>query len=191
MDCSPRSSSPHEILQTRILEWSAISSSRGSSWLRDETHIFCEPTSPMSSELAGKFFTSEAPRKPVTYIYIYISWSNHKKLVIIHHIIKLCFFFSDENFKDLSLSNFKTQDTILLAFGTVLWQTNYIPVAYLFYNQKCILLWLYLFILSGVISLLFSSSILSTYQPGEFIFQCHIFLPFHTVHGILKARILK
>ena len=20
-------------------------------------------------------------------------------------------------------------------------------------------------------------------QPGEFIFQCHIFLPFHTVHG--------
>ena len=26
---------------------------------------------------------------------------------------------------------------------------------------------------------------------GEFIFQCHIFLPFHTVHGSLKARILK
>jgi len=33
--------------------------------------------------------------------------------------------------------------------------------------------------------------ILGTYRPGEFIFQCHIFLPFHTVHGILKARILK
>ena len=26
---------------------------------------------------------------------------------------------------------------------------------------------------------------------GKFIFQCHIFLPFHTVHGVLKARILK
>ena len=38
---------------------------------------------------------------------------------------------------------------------------------------------------------LISSSILGTYQPGEFIFQCPIFLPFHTVHGILKARILK
>ena len=24
-----------------------------------------------------------------------------------------------------------------------------------------------------------------------YIFQCHIFLPFHTVHGVLKARILK
>ena len=31
---------------------------------------------------------------------------------------------------------------------------------------------------------------MSTYRPGEFIFQCPIFLPFHTVHGVLKARIL-
>ena len=40
------------------------------------------------------------------------------------------------------------------------------------------LLWLRLFFLSGVISLLFSSSILGTYQPGRFIFQFPIFLPF-------------
>ena len=52
-------------------------------------------------------------------------------------------------------------------------------------------LWLCLFILSGVISSLISSNILGTYQPGKFIFQCLIFLPFHTVHGALKARILK
>ena len=45
--------------------------------------------------------------------------------------------------------------------------------------------------LSGVISPLFSSSIMGTYGPGEFIFQCPIFLPFHTVHGVLKARILE
>ena len=54
-----------------------------------------------------------------------------------------------------------------------------------------LLLWLHPFILSGVISLLISSSILGTYRPGEFIFQCPVFLPFHTVHGVLKARILK
>ena len=36
-----------------------------------------------------------------------------------------------------------------------------------------------------------SSTILGTYQTGEFIFQCPIFLPFHTVHGVLKVRILK
>ena len=48
-----------------------------------------------------------------------------------------------------------------------------------------------MFIPSGAISLLFSSSILGTYLSGEFIFQCPIFLPFHTAHGILKTRILK
>ena len=35
------------------------------------------------------------------------------------------------------------------------------------------------------------SSILGTSQPGEFLFQYPIILPFHTVHGVLKARILK
>ena len=64
------------------------------------------------------------------------------------------------------------------------------------HSQLGVLLWLHLFILSGIISPLSSSSILGTYWPGEFIFQCPIFqcpifLPFHTVHGVLKARILK
>ena len=54
------------------------------------------------------------------------------------------------------------------------------------HNWVLFLLWLHLFILSGVISPLISSSILGSYQPGELIF-----LPFHTVHGVLKARILK
>ena len=39
MDCNPPSSSAHEILQARILEWVTISSSRESSWPRDQTHI--------------------------------------------------------------------------------------------------------------------------------------------------------
>ena len=46
-----------------------------------------------------------------------------------------------------------------------------------------------LFILSVAISPLFSRSILGTCWPGEFIFPK--FLPFYTVHGVLKARILK
>ena len=41
------------------------------------------------------------------------------------------------------------------------------------------------------ISRLVSSSILGTYWPGEFLFQYPIILPFHTVHGVLKARVLK
>ena len=59
------------------------------------------------------------------------------------------------------------------------------------HNWVLFLLWLHLFILSGVISPLISSCILGTYPPGEFIFQYPIILPFHTVHGVLKARILK
>ena len=57
------------------------------------------------------------------------------------------------------------------------------------HNWVLFLLWLCLVILSGITSLI--SSILGTYWTGEFIFQCPIFLPFHTVHGVLKARILK
>ena len=60
-----------------------------------------------------------------------------------------------------------------------------------FHNWVLFLLWLHPFILSGVISPLISSSILGTYQPGEFLFQYPIILPFHTVHGVLKSRILK
>ena len=41
MDCSPSGSSVHEILQARILEWVAISSSRGAFWLRDQVHVSC------------------------------------------------------------------------------------------------------------------------------------------------------
>ena len=51
------------------------------------------------------------------------------------------------------------------------------------------LLWLCLFILSGVISPLFSSSILGTYWSGEFLFQYPIILPFHAVHGKVQAAV--
>ena len=54
MDHSPPGSSVHGILQARILEWVAISSSRGSSWPRDRTHI------PYVSCVAGEFFTTSA-----------------------------------------------------------------------------------------------------------------------------------
>ena len=47
------------------------------------------------------------------------------------------------------------------------------------HNWVLFLLWLFLFILSGVISPMILSSLLVTYQPGEFIFQCPNFLPFH------------
>ena len=55
-------------------------------------------------------------------------------------------------------------------------------------------LWPSHFVLSGAISncsLLFHSSILDTFQSLGLIFQCHIFLPLYSVHGVLLARILE
>ena len=40
MDCSPPGFSVHGILQARILEWVAISFSKGSTWPRDWAHVF-------------------------------------------------------------------------------------------------------------------------------------------------------
>ena len=52
VDCNPSDSSVYGILQARILEWVAISYSKGSSQAR------MEPVSLASSALAGRFFNS-------------------------------------------------------------------------------------------------------------------------------------
>ena len=41
LDCSPQGFSVHGISQARILEWTDISSSKGSSWPRDRTRVSC------------------------------------------------------------------------------------------------------------------------------------------------------
>ena len=69
--------------------------------------------------------------------------------------------------------------------------SNFTRITIHIHNWVLFSLWFHLFILSGVISVLFSSSILGTCLPGEFLFQYPIFLPFQTVHGVPKARILK
>ena len=56
MDCSPPGSSVPGISQARVLEWVAISFSRGSSQPRDPTQVSC---------IAGGFFTTEPPGKPI------------------------------------------------------------------------------------------------------------------------------
>ena len=56
------------------------------------------------------------------------------------------------------------------------------------HNRVLFLLWPSLFILSGAISNcppFFPSRILDTFQPGNLIFQYHVFLPFHTVVLVL------
>ena len=62
MDCSLLGISDHAISQVRIQECVAISFSRVSSRPRDQT---------MSPAQAGRFFTSEAPGKPLEMSYIH------------------------------------------------------------------------------------------------------------------------
>ena len=58
MDCSPPGSSVRGILQARRLEWVAISFSRGSSRLRDRTHVS------HVSRIGCVFFPTVPPGKP-------------------------------------------------------------------------------------------------------------------------------
>ena len=56
-DCSLPGSSICGILQVRILEWVAISFSRGSSLPRDQTQVSC---------IAASYFTNQATREEMT-----------------------------------------------------------------------------------------------------------------------------
>ena len=58
MNRSPQGSSVHGILQARILEWVAVSSSRGSLQPRDWTQVYC---------IAGGFFTNWATREALVW----------------------------------------------------------------------------------------------------------------------------
>ena len=57
MNCSPPGSSVREICRVRILEWVAVSSSRGPSPPKNRTPVIC------ISCTAGRFFTTSTMRK--------------------------------------------------------------------------------------------------------------------------------
>ena len=67
MDCSLSGSSLHGILQARVLEWVAISFSRGSSWPRDRTRV---------SHIPGRCFNLWATKEAHSY---YGPWPKHWK----------------------------------------------------------------------------------------------------------------
>ena len=72
MDSSPPGSSVQGILQARILEWVAISFTRGSSQSRDQTLVSCT---------AGGFFTNRSTREASQ---VYTSPQTHEVVHITH-----------------------------------------------------------------------------------------------------------
>ena len=81
MDCSPPGSSIHGILQARILEWVAISFSRGSSRPRDRTQV---------PHIAGRYCNLWATREvPIFFFFLlielrflYSDWSEYKSSLL-------------------------------------------------------------------------------------------------------------
>ena len=79
VDCRPPGSSVHGISQARVLEWAAISFSRGSSQPRDRTQV---------SFIPGRCFNPEPPGKP------HMPWGNlliiKKKWSILKPALEYC-----------------------------------------------------------------------------------------------------
>ena len=65
LDCSLQTSSVHGIFQARVLEWVAISFSRGSSRPRDQTQVSCT---------AGRYFTVWATSDNIKLKKIFMTW---------------------------------------------------------------------------------------------------------------------
>ena len=104
MDFSLPGSSVHETSQARILEWVAMSFSRGFSQPRDWTCISC---------IAGRFHTTKSPEKPHAYIVLAkklvwvfrkILWTDLNKIFghsythVYTHIYKIIQFYSKWGF---------------------------------------------------------------------------------------------
>ena len=102
LDYSPPGSSVHGIFQARILEWVAISFSRGTSQPRSRTWVSC---------IAGRFFTNPATREALVSAYLEdkpVLWRSSLKKNKTERI----FFYS----RGYILSCLKTQTTNLINF---------------------------------------------------------------------------
>ena len=77
VDCSSPGSFVHGIFQARILEWVAISSSRGSSWPKNQTHV--SGVSRIGRWILYHCATREAPlNNYCCFLYSYIQfWVSH------------------------------------------------------------------------------------------------------------------
>ena len=82
-DCSRPGFSVHGIFQARILEWIATSS------FRDLPDPGIEHMSLRSPALAGGFFTTEPPGKPIyTYIHTYVCVCIYIYMYIVYNVMK-------------------------------------------------------------------------------------------------------
>ena len=144
MDWRPPGFSVLRLSQTGILDWVAMSSSRGSSQLRDQTHV---------TAWAGRFFTTEPPEKPhntcvwcIGYMYTYIclfwtplSWAHLSILVPIPHLSITTILQVTLLFRRQILHCYSSSQTWLCFWGAVF--LRYSPTYYCFLTRGSLLSW--------------------------------------------------
>ena len=130
MDCSPPGSSVHGTLQARILEWLPCPPP-GSSQPRDRTFVSC---------IAGRFFTTESPGKPLKACCIHVILYVGKSLYYISFSRYLCseicilrYIFIVNYFPFIS-PLYYSLDLILLLFLFLIMSVWYAFFIYLFFN---------------------------------------------------------
>ena len=120
VDCSPPGSSVHGILQARILEWVAISFSKGSFQPRDQTLVSC---------IAGRRFILWATREAPGPIFIGVC------------VVSVAYASSEEFVDTLISSNLVTGLSVLC------FTYSFKEIFYSFHTQVLCILFLYLFLI--------------------------------------------
>ena len=84
VDCSPPGFSVHGVFHAKILEWVAISTSRGYSPPRARTQVSCTYC------IAGGFFTTESSGKPRISVYLATQWVETSCFYLAHQACHFC-----------------------------------------------------------------------------------------------------
>ena len=115
IDWNPPGSSVPGIFQARILEWVAMPSSRGPSQPRDRTHVSCVFC------IAGRFFTTEPPGKPLTDLSPVL-----KKVLHIQEMLSQCLL-SQQDLPSISWKWFHPSSGLLVQVNCRKWPPSTLP----------------------------------------------------------------
>ena len=142
----------------------------------------------LNSSVDYEGYSISSKRFLLTGVDVMVSWIKLVTLIHFSSLIPKMSAFTLANYFQFTLIH---GPNIPGSYATFFFTASYFTFSTrLIHNWASFPLWPSLFILSGAISLLFSLAYWTHTDLGGLIFRCNNFLPFHTVHGILKERVL-
>ena len=183
MDCSLPGSSIHGIFQATVLKLVAISCSRGSSWPREWSRSPTVQADSFPSESPGMLATRFSVQNVFTVTevcYFPLSWHHNKqqsqnKLTSIPPLQS-----SWVNANSWSKSPSLSPKSLQIQFSSVQFSHSVVSDSLRPHESQ-----------HARPPCPSPAPRVHTFQPGRLMFCCHMFLPFHTVPGVLQARILE